>query len=83
MTGYILYESIADNLNYHDIIHQLDLPDTFYSWFVITELYIWMLMVRYMAEGDDGRHVRNKIVEALWTDVQHRSKKLGVGPSTS
>ncbi|KAI4459676.1 ubiquinol-cytochrome c reductase complex assembly factor 1 family member [Holotrichia oblita] len=56
---------------------EFNLPDTFYSWFVITELHVWMLMVRCMAEGDDGRYVRNRIVQALWSDVGLRVKKLG------
>ncbi|KAF2894531.1 hypothetical protein ILUMI_11659 [Ignelater luminosus] len=77
VTGYLLYESIADNINYPEIFQKLNLPDTFYSWFVITELYIWMVMVRYMAEGEEGRQVRNRIVEALWGDCNHRVKKLG------
>jgi cytochrome b pre-mRNA-processing protein 3 len=41
-----------------------------------------MLMVRAMAEGSesgqDGRVIRNGIVEALWADVNTRAKKLGV-----
>lgn len=55
-----------------------DLPDTFYSWFVITELHIWMLSARAMAEGKEGQLLRNSLVEALWTDVAKRTKKLGV-----
>lgn len=54
------------------------MPDTFYSWFVVTELHVWMLSARVMAEGDDGRILRNGIVEALWCDVQLRTKKVGV-----
>lgn len=56
----------------------LALPDTFYSWFVITELHIWMLSVRLMAVGEDGRIVRNGMMEALWNDVPTRVKYLGV-----
>ncbi|KAI4459687.1 ubiquinol-cytochrome c reductase complex assembly factor 1 family member [Holotrichia oblita] len=75
--GYLLYESIADKIKYVDFFEEFNLPDTFYSWFVITELHVWMLMVRCMAEGDDGRYVRNRIVQALWSDVGLRVKKLG------
>ncbi|KAK4883505.1 hypothetical protein RN001_006824 [Aquatica leii] len=74
--SYLLFESVADQLNYADIFKRLNLPDTFYSWFVVTELYIWMLMVRYMAEGEDGKVVRNYVLQALWADVHERSKKL-------
>lgn len=54
------------------------MADTFFSWFLITELHIWMLMVRFMAEGKYGKIARNALVEALWDDVEVRSKKLGV-----
>ncbi|VEN57338.1 unnamed protein product [Callosobruchus maculatus] len=77
-TGYFIYEAIADNLDYVSFFEQYDLPDTFYSWFVVTELHIWMLSVRSMAQGDEGRFLRNCIIEALWNDVAQRAKKLGV-----
>lgn len=35
-------------------------------------------MVRTMAEGEEGRYVRNNIVEAMWEDVITRVKKLEV-----
>lgn len=58
------------------------MPDTFNSWFLITELHVWILLVRSMAEGCEkdsyGRVMRNNIVEALWADVATRSKQLGV-----
>ncbi|KAF5270329.1 hypothetical protein FQR65_LT05517 [Abscondita terminalis] len=74
--GYLLFETIVDQLNYDEMFKTLNLPDTFYSWFVVTELHMWMLMVRYMAEGEDGRVVRNHITQALWVDVDQRVKKL-------
>lgn len=73
----MLYEEIVDKTNYVDFFHILQLPDTFYSWFVVTELHIWMLSVRAMAEGQDGRELRNGLVEALWADVDQRVKKIG------
>lgn len=53
------------------------MPDTFFSWFLITELHVWMLMARYMAEGESGKAIRNNIVEAMWQDVTIRIDKLG------
>lgn len=78
MSGYLLYESVADNINYNEFFDEFALPDTFYSWFVITEIHVWMLMVRCMAEGEDGRVMRNSVVQAMWADVALRAKKLGV-----
>jgi hypothetical protein len=37
-----------------------------------------MIMTRTMVEGDEGRVMRNGLVEALWQDVVLRMKKLEV-----
>lgn len=78
VSGYILYENVADGVRYDQFFGQFSLPDTFFSWFLITELHVWMLLVRTMNEGDDGRFARNCVVEAMWQDVSMRAKKLGV-----
>lgn len=77
LTGYLLYSSIADKLDYSVFFKDFNMPDTFFSWFLITELHVWMLMARFMAEGDRGKVVRNNIVEAMWNDVTIRTDKLG------
>lgn len=56
---------------------ELNLPDTFNSWFIITELHLWMIFARMMNESTKGSMIRNFIMEALWNDVEFRSKKLG------
>lgn len=90
LTGYFLYECVPDKVSYVDWFERLSLPDTFASWFVVTELHVWILMVRYMAvdltsTGEkkkyvkgDGHFVRNCIIEALWADVGNRIKLLEV-----
>ncbi|KAJ8965918.1 hypothetical protein NQ317_014106 [Molorchus minor] len=42
-----------------------------------------MLSVRAMADGENGRHLRNYMVEALWGDVSQRVKQLGAGSGSS
>lgn len=64
------------------------MPDTFNSWFLVTELHCWLILTRVMEEGSesgqDGRFMRNCIVEAMWADVQARAKKLSAdNPSAS
>ncbi|XP_069688529.1 ubiquinol-cytochrome-c reductase complex assembly factor 1 [Periplaneta americana] len=76
ISGYLLYESVADKIPYMQFFREFHMADTFYSWFLITELHVWMLMVRTMAEGEEGRFTRNSIVEAMWQDTRERSKKL-------
>ncbi|XP_059614314.1 ubiquinol-cytochrome-c reductase complex assembly factor 1 [Phlebotomus argentipes] len=78
--SYLLYESIVDKLNYLEFFRRFDLPDTFNSWFLVTELHVWMVLVRAMGEGaekgENGRFLRNSIVEAMWSDVNMRARKL-------
>lgn len=77
-----MYENVADKINYNAFFEEFDMPDTFNSWFLVTELHTWMLLTRVMNEGpetgQDGRFMRNCIVEAMWADVQVRSKKLSM-----
>jgi len=76
-SGFKLYESITKQIDYDEYFRTLNMPDTFFSWFLVTEVYVWMLMVRVMNEGEKGRLVRNAIVEAMWQDIDYRSKQLG------
>lgn len=77
----LLYENIADGVNYLEFFTEFRLKDTFNSWFLVTELHVWLLCTRVMQEGaadkEDGRFMRNCLVESMWADVQSRSKKLG------
>lgn len=86
VTSHLLYESVADKINYVAFFRDFNLPNTFNSWFLVTELHVWLLMMRAMAEGsetgEDGRFLRNCIVEAMWGDVNTRAKKLGVSVKT-
>lgn len=86
MASHMLYESVADKINYLAFFNDFNMPNTFNSWFLVTELHVWMLLLRSMAEGsesgEDGRFLRNCIVETLWGDVNTRAKKLGVSNNT-
>ncbi|XP_045494053.1 ubiquinol-cytochrome-c reductase complex assembly factor 1 [Colias croceus] len=94
LTGYFLYQCVPEKIAYHEWFEVLELPDTFTSWFIVTELHVWLILVRYMAEdvtvtGDkkkllkgNGHFVRNCIIEALWADVANRIKLLeGANPT--
>lgn len=74
----MLYEDFVDTLDYGAFFEEYALNDTFYSWFTVTELHIWMLATRAMAEGEEGVALRNALVECLWVDVTERMKSLGV-----
>ncbi|KZC03842.1 Ubiquinol-cytochrome c reductase complex chaperone CBP3 like protein, partial [Dufourea novaeangliae] len=76
--GYLRYENVVDQLNYSAFYKDYNMPDTFFSWYLVTELHVWMLMVRFMGEGEEGKLVRNNLAEAMWQDVDGRMSKLAV-----
>jgi len=76
-SGYILLTHCGQGINLIKFMETFDMPDTFYSWFLVTELHVWLLGSRLMGEGDEGRIVRNAMVEALWIDCDNRAKALG------
>ncbi|XP_043498899.1 ubiquinol-cytochrome-c reductase complex assembly factor 1 isoform X2 [Polistes fuscatus] len=42
--AYSEYEYIVDKIDYSVFFKDFNMPDTFYSWFLVTELHVWMLM---------------------------------------
>ncbi|KAK0094987.1 hypothetical protein PV326_009488 [Microctonus aethiopoides] len=75
--GSLLYTYACDHLDYVGIMKDFKMPDTYFSWFLITELHVWMLMVRLAAGGDAGIDMRKSLVSAMWKDVDVRKRKLG------
>lgn len=75
--GFRIYEAVADKINYELFVKEFEMHDSFFSWFLITELHLWMMSVRLMNEGEDGKLMRNAAIEALWLDTQSRVKLLG------
>jgi len=75
--GYMLETHCSQAIDLKEFMKAFDMPDTFFSWFLVTELHVWLLGARLMQEGDAGRMVRNSMVEALWTDCENRAKAIG------
>jgi len=76
-SGFILLSHCSQLQQLEKFFREFDMPDSFYSWFLVTELHVWMLASRLMEEGDYGREVRNAMVEALWQDCETRAKSIG------
>jgi len=77
VSGYCLYESVADQHNYQAFFRLCEMPDTFFSWYLVTELHVWMLCVRLADDGPEGKFCRNQLITAMWEDLETRAKKLG------
>lgn len=72
----LLYGHGIDQLDHKEFISKFNMPNTFNSWFLITEIHVWMLMVRAMGERQHGELIRNNVVESLWSDVMVRTGTL-------
>ncbi|KAK0182495.1 hypothetical protein PV327_000631 [Microctonus hyperodae] len=75
--GSLLYTYACDHLDYIGIMKNFKMADTYFSWFLITELHVWMLMVRLEAGNKAGVDMRKNVVTAMWKDAEMRKKKLG------
>jgi len=75
--GFFLLTQCVQKVDVKEFFKVFDMPDTFFSWFLVTELHVWMLSVRLMEEGPLGRSLRNFVVEALWMDCDARAKLVG------
>lgn len=77
-TGALLMTSCTQRVDVEAFFTQFDMPDSFYSWFLVTELHIYMVSVRLLAdEAQEGLMIRNAMIESWWMDCEHRIKQLG------
>lgn len=76
VTGVRIYEQIADKIDYASFFLKYNLPNTYNSWFLVTELHVWMAIARVMAIEESGRTIRSSIVETMWQDATTRAKQL-------
>lgn len=74
--GVHIYEQIADKVDYASFFLKYNLPNTYNSWFLVTELHVWMALARIMVMEENGRVIRSSIVETLWQDATTRAKQL-------
>jgi cytochrome b pre-mRNA-processing protein 3 len=75
----LLYESVVDNLDYPAWFANLSMPDTLYSWYLVSELHVWMLSVRFLADEttrEEGLFMRTRLLEFFWEDLDSRLKQL-------
>lgn len=73
-----LYEGCTDRLPYEKFFQQCQLEDTFFSFFLLLELHIWMCFVRSMRSGAEGRMLRNELTQRLWVDIDSRLKLVEI-----
>jgi cytochrome b pre-mRNA-processing protein 3 len=78
-----LYLCCVELVDHDAFIRDFSLPDTFSSWFRITELHLWMCLVRLAQEGKEGLIMRNYMIEYFWQDLDKKARKLSTMMSTT
>lgn len=60
-----------------NMLHYLDMPENFNSWFLFNVLHLWMYNCRMRAEGVEGKEIMQNVFEHLWLDVELKLAEAG------
>ncbi|CAH2301896.1 Hypothetical predicted protein [Pelobates cultripes] len=77
-----MYTCCVDRIDYDEFFEKCSLPDTLNSWFLVTQLHVWMCLVRMKQEGRSGKYMCRYVVHSMWEDVQQRGKVMGIDSVT-
>ncbi|CAI4221545.1 unnamed protein product [Auanema sp. JU1783] len=74
-----LYFDCANNYNYDKLCQTFGLPDYMSSWFKLTLLHTWMVLMRLHISLDAEAYLRIQrgILSSLWFDVDQRLEIVG------
>jgi len=76
-SGATLSACCTHEVDLQTFFEMFDMPDTYYSWWLVTELHAWMLSVRLsVGNSREGLFCRNQMVETIYTDMDERAKKV-------
>lgn len=76
----MLYLNLTD-LEYLDFVTRFNMPDEFLSWFLVSELHAWMLMVRTRSETIQPDGLSDGVNRMFWDDTKKRMKPLHLNQS--
>lgn len=77
-----MYTCCVERINYDEFFEKCQLPDTLNSWFLVTQLHVWMCLVRMKQEGRAGKYMCRYVVHSMWEDVEQRGKVMGIDSVT-
>ena len=75
--GVYLYLCIQKQIDFKQFFQICNSRDVYVSFCLVTFLHVWMVCVRLAEEGQSGKFVRNRLIEAMYNDIGERVKKLG------
>nr|XP_033770435.1 ubiquinol-cytochrome-c reductase complex assembly factor 1 isoform X1 [Geotrypetes seraphini] len=73
-----MYTCCVERIDYDEFFDRCCLPDTLNSWFLVTQLHVWMCLVRLKQEGRAGKYMCRYVVYVMWEDVTQRGKVMGI-----
>ncbi|KAM3921208.1 ubiquinol-cytochrome c reductase complex assembly factor 1 [Leptodactylus fuscus] len=77
-----MYTCCVEKIDYDEFFEKCNLPDTLNSWFLVTQLHVWMCLVRMKQEGRAGKYMCKFIVFSMWEDAEQRGKVMGIDAIT-
>ncbi|KAM5135666.1 ubiquinol-cytochrome c reductase complex assembly factor 1 [Mantella aurantiaca] len=77
-----MYTCCVERIDYDEFFEKCSLPDTLNSWFLVTQLHVWMCMVRMKQQGREGKYMCRFIVYSMWEDAEQRGKVMGIDSVT-
>ncbi|CDS39729.1 ubiquinol cytochrome c reductase complex [Echinococcus multilocularis] len=78
LSGANMFAICAEYPDLKEFIENLNLPDTFQTWFSLTTLHIWMCLVRLRREGQEARILKKAFIQLIWTDLKGRMRPFGI-----
>merc|ERR1712241_350394 len=80
--GTMLSTHCCQGVDSREFFEYFDLPDTFMSWFLVSELHIYMVCNRILVgQTAEGQRIKTAIVKSFWFDVLERVKLLADIPT--
>ncbi|GFR70501.1 ubiquinol-cytochrome c reductase complex chaperone [Elysia marginata] len=72
LSGYHLYICCSDFIDFQQFVEDVNIPDTFASWFQLLQLHVWLLNVKLSQIGLEGILLKNNVYKAMWQNVEIR-----------
>lgn len=76
LAGLKLYMCCSELVDYDELFDYLDIPDTFFSYFLLLQIHVWLVIGRVAQEGDEGAFVKRHLTTYMWEDLDAKTKKL-------
>ncbi|XP_071959667.1 ubiquinol-cytochrome-c reductase complex assembly factor 1-like [Antedon mediterranea] len=81
VAGLNMYSSCVDGVDFVNFFKACKMSDTLFSWFLVTQLHVWMCMVRLRQEGREGKYLTHYLILSMWTDIAERGRVMNIPTS--